>query len=170
MKKKKQKLQTFYPSELLPADRSYRTFMDENEFNLRRAIDRFMPRVVNTLYHWAEQDDSLELTQFLLKYKIPRNTFAQWRRKYPELQDAVDEAKHIIAMRRRLGALNGKYDKDMILKDMHLYDTDWDEHVNRYWNNLHKERLQAKAEARAEDRNITIVMDSAPNTQKQENI
>lgn len=95
-------------------------------------------RLINTMYEWAQLDDSLEITQFCIEWKIPRRTLYGWRDAHPDIKQAIDDIKIILGNRRRLGVIHKKFDKDMVLKDMHCYDPEWLE-INKYHAELKRQ-------------------------------
>lgn len=94
--------------------------------------------LVNTLYDFFEDESKLEIDEFCFAYKLSRFTLYGWRDKYPDdIGRAVEEIKLNLASRRRLGALKRKYDKDMVMKDLHTYDPEWKD-INKYWSDMKK--------------------------------
>jgi len=95
-------------------------------------------RFIYTLLEWASQEDSLEITDFALEMKMRRMTIYDWSNKYPEIKDALDQARLMIASRRKKGALTKKFDKDVVFKDLHKYDPEWLE-INKYHSEMKTE-------------------------------
>lgn len=88
-------------------------------------------RFIATIYEWAEKPDSLELMDFCMEYRIPRETIYEWLSKHEDIKAAYTNAKLILGSRRRKGALKREYDKDIAMRDMHVYDSEWLA-VNKY--------------------------------------
>ena len=67
-----------------------------------------------------------------------RQTLYEWVAKYPDIKAAFEEAKLLLACRKRVGAMTKKFDKDAVYKDMHRYDPEWHE-INQYHADMKKE-------------------------------
>jgi hypothetical protein len=83
------------------------------------------------ILEFGMKDDTLEIMEFCFQNRILWKTLSDWRKKYPELQDAWDEAKLMIAARRRKGTIKKEYSGEYAYRDLHLYDPEWKE-VNKY--------------------------------------
>lgn len=127
---------------LLAKNHTYTDLIDNEAFIFFPEKDNWRKRLIFTLEKWVEKDSSVELQQFYEEYKIPRLTVNDWRNKYKEVGEAFDRAKLTIASRRRMGALTKKYDKDMVLRDIHRYDDEWLE-INKYHADLKKQETHA---------------------------
>ena len=91
-----------------------------------------------TLLQWAEREDSLDITDFPLEMKMHRSLFYDWVRRFPDIKDAFETAKLMLASRRKKGALTRKFDKDVVFKDLHKYDSEWLE-INKYHSDMKKD-------------------------------
>lgn len=100
---------------------------DDNEWRLR---------LIDLLYKWADEDDALELQQFLWRYKIPVTTFYQWKDKYADINCAWSTVKNQLACRRRIGVMNNKLHYQSAYRDMHLLAFRWAEDVDKYHADL----------------------------------
>lgn len=129
---------------------TYVDLIDNEQFIFFPERDAWRKRVITSLDKWAEKEDSLEMQQFLAEYKIPKLTMVEWRKNYKDIVEAWDRAKDALGSRRRIGALKKVYDREVVFRDLHLYDPDWDA-VNRYHAALKKEETQ-------EPTSFTIIM------------
>lgn len=118
--------------------------------------DEWRKRLINTMYEWAQSDDALEITQFCFEWKMRRQLLYEWRDKYPDIKEAMNEIKLYLGIRRRNGALLKRFDKDMALRDMHCYDPEWHE-INKYHADL--KRLEGPAQGI-----VVVEIPAAPDT------
>lgn len=123
---------------LLAKNHTYTDLIDKEAFIFFPEKDNWRKRVIYTLEKWVEKEDSVELQQFYDEYKIPRMTFRDWRDKYEDIKSAYLKAKLTMGSRRRVGALTKKFDRDVVYKDIHVYDDDWLV-INKYNSDLKKE-------------------------------
>lgn len=96
-------------------------------------------RFCYTFLTWAMDEESLDILQFCTEYKFPRASVYEWSKKYDEVGQTMKLVRHILAGRKKVGAITRKYDKDAVYKDMHLYDEEYGPLVNEYWNKLRKD-------------------------------
>lgn len=121
----------------LSNSQSWHEHLSKEAFMFFPEKDDWRKRLIYTMFVWAEKEGSLELEQFCLQYRLSRKTLYEWREKYTDIKDAVDEVKLILGSRRRIGAMTKKYDGNIVFRDMHRYDPEWVE-VNKYWADLKK--------------------------------
>lgn len=95
-------------------------------------------RFIFTLLEWASKHDSLEIVDFAIEMKMRREQIYVWAQKYPDIGQAYEQAKLIIASRRRKGAMLKKLDGAYAYKDMHVYDSEWLA-INKYHSDMKKE-------------------------------
>ena len=132
-------------------------------------------RFIYTLMEWATKDDSLEITDFALEMKMRRMTIYDWANKYPDIKAAFEQAKLMIASRRKKGALTRKFDKDVVFKDLHRYDPEWLD-INKYHSDMKKEEekqahtfIISNAKPRIVSKEEMIIgIESAPRDEEQE--
>jgi hypothetical protein len=122
-------------TQILSNSQTWHKRISEEAFMLFPEKNSWRRRLIYTMFIWAEKEDSLELEQFCLQYKLSRKTLYEWREKHTDIKDAVDEVKLILGSRRRIGAMTKKYDSKTVFRDMHRYDPDWIE-INKYWADL----------------------------------
>jgi hypothetical protein len=92
-------------------------------------------KMINTMYYWVEQPHADSLQQFCTEYSIPRSTLYFWRNKYDDFRDALDEVKLRILDKNMRGAKHKQFDREVVFRDAHLYDPEWDK-VNKYHADL----------------------------------
>lgn len=119
------------PITTLTKNRTWEDFLNKESILIFPQKDDWRKRFMLTMLEWSQQDDSLEIIDFLVQMKVTRSNFYEWLTKYPDLKEGYEQVKLIIASRRRTGALLKKYDKEMVMKDIHRYDHEWDA-VNKY--------------------------------------
>jgi hypothetical protein len=108
--------------ETISKDCDYLDYLSHNSGRLFPEKDSWRQRLRYTMLKWSENPNSVELDQFCIEYQIPRSTLYFWRDKYPEIKQTYDDVKLILASRRRVGALQRKYDKDVVYRDLYKYD------------------------------------------------
>lgn len=122
----------------LTNNRTWMETVQDNAFMLFPEKDDWRKRFIVTLLEWASKDDSLEITDFPIEMKMHRSLFYAWQAKFPDIKEAADLAKLMLASRRKKGALTRKFDKDVVFKDLHKYDPEWHE-INKYHSDMKKE-------------------------------
>lgn len=120
----------------LPKDCSYLEYLKEDAFRFFPGKQEWRSRVCASLYSFPEEKDEfkmpvVEVMQFCELYKIPYTTLLMWVNMYDDISHAYKYMKLRLASRRRIGALHRRYDKDVVFKDLHNYDPEWDA-VNKY--------------------------------------
>jgi hypothetical protein len=124
--------------EPLSHKRTWRDFINNDSFMEFPDKIEWRSRFCATLLEWASKEDSLEITDFALEMKHRRATIYDWCEKYPDIKAAYEQAKLMVASRRKKGALVRKYDKDVVFKDLHKYDSEWLD-INKYHSDMKKE-------------------------------
>lgn len=130
----------------LPKDCSYLEYLKEESFRFFPGKQEWRKRVAASLYSFPEEKDEfkmhvVEVMQFCELYKIPYTTLLNWVSHYDDIRAAYTYMKLRLASRRRVGALHRRYDKDVVFRDLHLYDPEWDE-VNKYHAALKTDQQQ----------------------------
>ncbi len=131
--KKKKSVNTSPVSYFVSPQKDWRIFLDGGSHPLYPSMDEFGKRLAVTYLEWSEKETSLLCEQFLNEYKLSWHMFERMRKENPELEEAHKMVKQILFTRRSLGVLLSKYDKDMVLKDLHRYNPAWGAEVNDYW-------------------------------------
>lgn len=93
-------------------------------------------RFIDLLFKWVEDENELLIEDFCWKYKLSRNTLYEWRDKYEDIRQAVNEVKIKIGSRRRKGVMNFKLQQSATYRDMHMYDPEWGPSVDKYHTGL----------------------------------
>jgi hypothetical protein len=138
MAKKQEKSNHTSEVKPLTTNRTWQEFIKNDAFMMFPDKDDWRERVCYTMLQWAEKEDSLEIMDFALEFKIRRQTLYEWADRYPDFRKCFDYVKLIIGSRRRKGALTRKYDKDVVFKDIHRYDPEWLE-INKYHSDMKKD-------------------------------
>jgi hypothetical protein len=138
LKKKGKSIQTMKDSGELSKSHTYTDLIDKESYIFFPEKDAWRKRLIYAIEKWVLKETSVELMQFCIEYRIPRATLAMWRQKHLDIAAAFEEAKIILGCRRRIGALTKQYDKDVVFKDMHVYDPEWDI-INKYHAQLKKD-------------------------------
>jgi len=115
----------------------------------------FIERLSEDLIKWATTNkNALKITQFTRDRGIHTKTFQRWANKYDVLGKARIVAKEAIGDRREIGAINNKYNTNMIISQMPKYDDTW--------MKLEEDRAELKARLHQKhdgDAKYTIVLD-----------
>jgi hypothetical protein len=117
-----------------------------------KGIERLATEVVE----WAQKDpEALKLSQFYYSKGIARKMWYEWCHKFPELEQASNEAKYIIGDRRETGALKNKLNTGMVHYSMSFYDPEWKE------ESVRRAALKEGSSDGAKT-NFTVVVDAIP--------
>lgn len=131
-------LQYSHDARELSNSRTWIDFLDKESLCLYPGKDEWRQRLIYTMLKWSEKQTSLEIMQFCMEYKIPRRTLKEWVDKYPEVKEAYDDMKLVLACHRRVGTMNKKLDGAYAYKDMHIYDPEWHT-INKYHSDMRKD-------------------------------
>ena len=140
-KKKVETINTTTDIQPLSNATSWSDFIQNNAYMQFPQKDDWRKRFIYTFIEWASKDDSLEIMDFYVEMKMYRTTVYDWANKYPDVKDALDYVRLMLAARRRKGALLRKYDKDMALRDMHMLDPEWLT-INKYHSDMKTEEAK----------------------------
>lgn len=154
---KKKNTQSSQPNtEILPLakNRTWIELIDAASYNMFPEKDDWRRRLMYTLFLWAEEEESLQLQDFCTQYKIPRSTLYEWRDKYNDLGEVVNQVKLILGARRLKGALKKDFDKEVVFKDIHKLDPEYLD-INKYHAELKKNEGPAEIKQIVEYREIT---------------
>lgn len=116
----------------IPKNGEWLDTLSENSFIVFPEKADWRKRLIYSLFEWLERSDGIILEDFLFEYKIPRGTFDKWRVKYPDLNEAVTQAKIFMGARRRKGTILNKFNYYSAYRDMHCYDPNWKKEVDEY--------------------------------------
>lgn len=118
-----------------------RSWLDDGQMNTPTRPE-WRKRLIKTMYAWAEKQTSLEIMQFCIEYKLPRNRFYDWAARYPEIKDALNDMRLMISSNRKVGSMTKALDGNYAYRDMHMLDPDWHA-INKYHADLKKEEEKA---------------------------
>lgn len=104
--------------------------------------DSMIKYVCDKLIEYACKEDSTFVAIFLRDMRIPRVTFFNWTKKYPQLAEAVKEAKYIIGYNRMEGCIKRRFDKGSVLHSQYRYGKEWEED-DEHHASLKKEEQEA---------------------------
>lgn len=99
--------------------------------------EEWRQRLISTMLKEAAESDILEVMEFCLAYKINERKMRAWSEDYPDIKEAYEHMKLILASKRRIGCMRKKLDSYSSFRDIHLLDKTDDE-VNRYHMDLKK--------------------------------
>lgn len=122
----------------LSNSRNWMDFLSKETLAIYPGKDEWRERLVYSLLSWSEKKESLEIMQFCIEYKIPYSTMKEWVEKYPDVKEAYNNAKLVLASHRRVGTMNKKLDGVYAYKDMHVLDPEWHA-INKYHSDMKKE-------------------------------
>lgn len=115
----------------LSNNRSWHDYLSESAFQYYPEKDNWRKRLIYSLYEWIENKDNIEVMQFCMEYKIPYTTLKEWINKYPDVKNAYNDIKLMLASRRRIGVVRKDFDREAVFKDLHTLDPEWLA-INRY--------------------------------------
>lgn len=123
--------------------------------------EEWRQRLIYTMLKWAELPTSETIMDFCIEYKLDRDTLKYWADKYPDIGAAYKIFKRILGNKAYKGAKHRQFDKDVVFKNLHTYDDDFDV-VNRYWAELKKTDDKSQQGVGK----FTLVMEEAPVTDR----
>lgn len=85
-------------------------------------VDQLRERLIYTLLEWARDPDHLDTTQFLSEYYIPPRRMNEWIQRYPDVKEAWEQARLLLAGHRRVGSMKRKLDPKSCFRDIYRYD------------------------------------------------
>lgn len=107
-------------------------YLGEESFRLYPGKEEWRKRLAVTMFMWAELEDSFEINQFCIKYGIPYDTLTEYVAKYPDFKQCYINVKRRLATRRRIGAITRVLDREVVFRDIHVYDPSWKSEVDDY--------------------------------------
>lgn len=75
----------------------------------------------------VQEEEILLMSTYRLRKRVPRRVWERWLQRCPELKEAQELVRDMIAERREFGGLKLKYSAPLIMKVQHLYDPEWKE-------------------------------------------
>ena len=119
--------------------------------------DGWQKRIIYSLFQWLENPENIMIEDFCYEHKIPVRTFRSWKTIYPQIGEAIIEAKIFIGARRRKGTMQFKYQYGSAYRDMHQYEPEWKE-VDQYHAALSAEAINKANDAANNKNPITVVI------------
>jgi hypothetical protein len=106
--------------------KSWCGYKDEFLFMNEPIRTRFVEKLCTDLEKESITDrDFLILSQFWQKNGVRQQTVDNWRKIYPELDRAVEEAKIALGNKRLMGALKKELSESLVARSMHMFDPEW---------------------------------------------
>ncbi len=120
----------------------------------------FLRSLADLLLDWAEDEDSLSITEFFKVAKMGSGTLYEWIERCPELKTAHSYALDVIGARRETGAMRKKLDGTSVWKSQY--------HYGRYYREALEfaAQLSKKEQSEAGSLQITVKMDKVESDDK----
>jgi len=119
----------------------------------------FIEKISLELIHWAlNNDNALTLKRFFYEHGIPNTYVTKWMKKYPILNEAIDEARFLLGIRREEGALKKIFDAGTMKASLHHYDPAVREDI--VW----QAELKQKMDEKTQNNNISWVLEKFPSS------
>jgi len=81
--------------------------------------------VCDQLIEYACGDKGFYVGSFLREMRIPKQTFYNWVAKYPQLAEALEEAKYYMGHGRMDGALTRRLDRGAVFHSQYRFGEEW---------------------------------------------
>jgi len=116
--------------------------------------EAFIDHVCKKLREYSRSEDALFIECFIRNMNIPHQTFYNWIKTWPQLAEAVKEAKINIAYGRAEGSAKRRFDKGTIAQSQYRFGQEWRD----------DDAYQAALKAKQEDQqgNITVILPDNP--------
>lgn len=141
-------------------------YQDIQVMNHYSMPDIVVKRFAEDLVEWAKSDPTaIRVQQFLAERDVSYDVYVNWKRDYPLIKRADDQARMIIANRRELNAATRQWSEAAALRMMHWYDPEWQKEID---NKRAHERAMKFPEMDKEDIKpfqATVYRDSQGNLQ-----
>lgn len=89
--------------------------------------DEYIQKCATEWLHMVRDEEVLRMDSYMARKGIPNKTWERWIERSPELREAREMVRTLIAIRREEGGLKNKYSAQWGLKMQHFYDKDWKE-------------------------------------------
>ncbi len=106
-------------------------YFNIHTFQKHPITSNFMIQEALRLKQWAEEDDSLRISDFFDSRGYSRKMFYEWVHKHHEFEIAHEYAMRRIGARRENGALTRKFAETTVHKTLGHYDYVWREEIDR---------------------------------------
>jgi len=87
--------------------------------------EEFINHVCERLLEYSCSEDALFVEGFRRTMRIPKRTYHNWLKTWPQLKEAHEEALHNIAYGRMEGAIKKRFDKGAILHSQYRFGNEW---------------------------------------------
>jgi hypothetical protein len=87
--------------------------------------EAFINNVCDKIIEFARSDEGFFVGSFLRKMNIPRRSFYNWLKTWPQLPEAVEEAKYYMGYGRMEGAMTRRLDKGAVLHSQYRFGEEW---------------------------------------------
>lgn len=98
--------------------------LNPNSLDMNISNETWRKRLTNTMLTWAELPDSRDVMRFCMEYKIRRERLYAWAASYPDVAEAFQDMKLMIAANRREGCMIKKLDYTTAYRGMHRLDSE----------------------------------------------
>jgi len=139
LQKKRQSAKDTKTPRLITKNQTWQNYYSEGHHGYLANTKEWRDSFIATLYTFFEDPDRIVFEEFCMEYKIPRRTIYEWREKFPEIAEAVNEIKVLLGARRRKGAMTFKLHYQSSYRDMHIYDQEWGPQVDKHHAALKEE-------------------------------
>lgn len=131
------------------------SYLDLISFRQKPINPAFIEKLAAEEVAWAlNTEDALVFEEFLMLKGIGQSTFYKWLHAHESLAKAHNFAMMVIGVRREKGAINRKFDANIILKSLPIY--------SESWRNL--EEWRSKLTEKANAGNVTVIMEQFPSS------
>lgn len=132
--------------------RDHQDFAMIYAFKQKPVSDAFLSDLAWDLITWAKDENIRDLRKFLVSRNICKQSFYNWCKRFPMLDEAREFAKMCIASNLFDGAVTKKYDASLATKVLPMYDDEWKQ-LNEWYAKLRETHDNKSG-------NITVVMSS----------
>lgn len=125
-------------------------YLNVRSMRMHPVTQAFIEDLCKELVAWALDDElkrfkqPLMIAQFYTRHGIPRRTFYKWCKDFPQLDEAYEFAKEVMAARRETGAIIKEYDTSTIAFMQPHYSPEWKDMLE------YKAELKAKHESQSQ--------------------
>lgn len=125
-------------------------FIFMNTWQYKKTSKAFIERLCDELLQFYADHSRLTFEEFFEEKGIAEQTYYQWLKEYPTLNEINSHIKTILAGRREKGMLTGVLREKSTMYIQHQFSDRWKE-ADKYWS-----ELQKKDENK--ENNITVII------------
>lgn len=97
-------------------------YRELGSWKMKPYCEETVRRAASQLVEWARNDeDALVIDEWHLVRGIGSPTYDRWKKKYSFFQEAHDNAKYLIGLRREKGTIKGKYSDTAVNRTQPAY-------------------------------------------------